>query len=321
MKVYSILIENAKHQPDGHEYDFEFDISGLATARDLNRHTWMAAVEWNDPVKYSEVSPIFAKDPAHPAALFVTCPMLTQHNTWESWTGAPSSTICVLPRYAGFGYYGCSADAPYCRKKALGAIIQGDGLNQADTLRLRIMRDGHDNDPTVRPCLPVGAGANGRDYSFSVVFCQVSRLSPEESISPTYNFFKVYLRRADRSSGTVADCNISLCLTTGGSMLSGAWRMATEACGPLYHEGPDMRNLVFFSQTFGNNNNGDGVIGHLANSYRASEDFNYGLRLTTRPAARDNIGYLVRTPLDNLRSVHIAVRNTATLAPIAAGLR
>ena len=108
-------------------------------------------------------------------------------------------------------------------------------------------------------------------------------------------------------------------ISSGASMLSGAWQMDIEACGPLYHEGPDMRDLVFFSQTFGDNTNGDGVIGHLPKSYRAGEDFNYGLRLTTRPAARDNIGYPVHTPLDNLSSVHIAVRNAATLAPIAAG--
>jgi hypothetical protein len=94
--------------------------------------------------------------------------------------------------------------------------------------------------------------------------------------------------------------------------------MAIEACGPLYTEEPDMRGLVFFSQTFGDNNNGDGVIGHLPKSYRAGEDFHYGLRMTTRPTARDNIGYTVRTPLDNLSFIHIAVRIAATLAPIAA---
>jgi hypothetical protein len=81
-----------------------------------------------------------------------------------------------------------------------------------------------------------------------------------------------------------------------------------------------MRGLVFLSQTFGDNTNGDGVIGHLPKSYRAGKDFNYGLRLTPRPAARDNIGYPVRIPLDNLSSIHIAVRNAATLTPIAAGL-
>jgi len=87
------------------------------------------------------------------------------------------------------------------------------------------------------------------------------------------------------------------------------------------HEGADMRALELFSQTLGDNNNGNGVIGHLLKSYCADEDISHGLRLTTRPAARDNIGYPVRTPLDNLISVNIAVRNAATLAPIAAGLR
>ncbi len=82
-----------------------------------------------------------------------------------------------------------------------------------------------------------------------------------------------------------------------------------------------MPGLEFFSQTFGDSNNGDGVIEHLPKSYRAGEDFHYGLRLTTRPAARDIIGYPVRTSLDNLSSVHIAVRNASTLTPIAAWLR
>jgi hypothetical protein len=95
MKVYRILIDSAKRQPGGHEYDFEFDISRLATARDFKRHTWITAVEWNDPVKHSEVSPTFGKSHTHSAALFLPYPTLTQHITWERWTGAPSSTICV----------------------------------------------------------------------------------------------------------------------------------------------------------------------------------------------------------------------------------
>jgi hypothetical protein len=81
MKVYRILIDNAELQPGGHEYDFKFDISGLAMARDLKGHTWMAAVEWNDPVKYSELSASFANYAALPVALFLICPTLSQYNT------------------------------------------------------------------------------------------------------------------------------------------------------------------------------------------------------------------------------------------------
>ena len=104
-------------------------------------------------------------------------------------------------------------------------------------------------------------------------------------------------------------------------MLSERWQMAIEACGPLNLEGADLRDLVFFSQTFGDNNNGDGVIGHLPKDYRAGEDNQNEICMTTHPEARDNIGYPVRTPLEHLSSVHIAGRNAATLAPLAAGLR
>jgi hypothetical protein len=91
--------------------------------------TWMAAVEWCDVVRYSEESPTFALNALHPSALFLTCPALPQHNTWESWTGTPSSSICVLPGDGGTGFYSLSADAPYLRKKIMGAVIQGDRLN------------------------------------------------------------------------------------------------------------------------------------------------------------------------------------------------
>ena len=321
MKVYRILVDSAKRKTGGHEYDFEWDLTGLSTARDLKGHTWMAAVEWADPIRYSEVSPTFAKNAAHPSALFLTCPSLSQYNTWESWDGSPSSIICVMPGYVGTGFYGVSADVPYVRKKAMGCLVQGDRLNQAGSLTFRVLRDGDPNNPAVRPCQPVGTAVYGADFSFSLVFWQVSGLSPETPLAPTYNFFKVFLRSADRTAGTAADCLIPVRLCTGGSMLSGRWQMAIEACGPLYHDGVDMRGLVFFSETFRDSNNGDGVIGNLPKSYRAGEEFHYGIRLTTMPIARDTIGYHVRTPLDNLSSVHIAMRNVANLAPIEVGLR
>jgi hypothetical protein len=208
------------------------DLLGFTTARDLKGHTWMASVEWSDPLKYSEESPTFATHVLHPPILYLTCPELTQHNTWESWPGAPSSTICVYHGYVGTRFYGLSADAPYCRKKAMGAIVQGDRLNHAGSLRFHVLREGDDNDPAVRPCLPVGAEADGGDFNLCLVFWQVSGLSPAQPLAPNYNFFKVFLLSADRSSGTAADCLIPLRLPTGGSMLSGAWQVAAEPCGP-----------------------------------------------------------------------------------------
>jgi len=110
------------------------------------------------------------------------------------------------------------------------------------------MRDGDTNNPAVRRCLPVGGGTNGGDFSFSIVFGQVSRLSSKQPIALSYDFFKVFLRSADRSSEIAANCLIPIRLSTGGSMLSGAWQIAIEACGLLYHEGAGMWGLVFFSR-------------------------------------------------------------------------
>ncbi len=71
--------------------------------------------------------------------------------------------------------------------------MQEDNLNQAGSLEFRVMRYGDMTDPDVHPCLPVGPALYGSDSSFSLVFWQVSGLSPEKPLSPTYNFFKVFL--------------------------------------------------------------------------------------------------------------------------------
>ncbi len=196
MKVYRITVDSAARQT-GHEFDFEWDLSGVSSARDLKGKTWVAAVEWCDVMRYSEESPTYASNSLHPSALFLICPALTQHNTWQSWKGTPSDTICTLPGYVSPGFYGLSGDQPYVRKSAMGAIVQDDWLNQAGSLRFRVMRDGDDDEFAVRPCLPVGPAAYGADFMFSFMFWQVSHLGPEQPISPTYDFFKVYILSYD----------------------------------------------------------------------------------------------------------------------------
>ncbi len=104
----------------------------------------------------------------------------------------------------------------------MGAIVQGNRLSQAGSLRFRVLCDGNDDNSAVRPCLLVGPAVYGDDLRFSLVSWQVSGLSPEQPLSPTYDYFKVYLRSANRLSGTTADCHILIHLTTGVSMLSGA---------------------------------------------------------------------------------------------------
>ena len=90
------------------------------------------------------------------------------------------------------------------------------------------MSDGDTTDPDVRPCLPVGPAVDGVGFSFSLVFSQVSGLSPENPLSPTYNFYKVFLRSADRSAGSTANFTVPACLSSGRSMMSGSWQDAAE---------------------------------------------------------------------------------------------
>ena len=59
---------------------------------------------------------------------------------------------------------------PISTRKPQGAIIQGDWLNQAGTLRFHVMRDGDHNDLAARSLLPLSLGADGKDFSFSLVF-------------------------------------------------------------------------------------------------------------------------------------------------------
>ncbi len=83
MKVYRITVDSAARQ-SGHEFDFEWDLSGFSSARDLKGKTWVVAVEWCDVLRFSEESHAFASSSLHPSALFLTYPALTQHNTWQS---------------------------------------------------------------------------------------------------------------------------------------------------------------------------------------------------------------------------------------------
>jgi hypothetical protein len=80
MKVYRIAVDTAERQ-SGHESDFEWDLSGFSSVRDLKGKTWVAAVEWCDVIRYSEESHAFASNNLPPSALFLACPTLTHHNT------------------------------------------------------------------------------------------------------------------------------------------------------------------------------------------------------------------------------------------------
>ena len=120
--------------------------------------------------------------------------------------------------------------------------------------------------------------------------------------------FKIYIRSADRSSGTAADCQIPLRLTIGKSVLSGTWQVVAELCGLIYHAG-GARRLVLVSDTFRNVNSGGASLAHLSASYRVEEENHNGIRLTTKPICRNHIGHPSTHSPDNLGVVHLAERD------------
>jgi hypothetical protein len=167
----------------------------------------------------------------------------------------------------------------------------------------------------VRPCLPVGTEADDGDFSFSLVFWYVSGLSPEQPLASTYDFFKLFLRSADRSSGTSADYLIPARLSTGGYMLSGAWQVAAEPCGPFYHAGGANR-LVMVSNPFRDAASGGARLAHFSLSYRIGEEDHSCLCLTNKPLSRDNIGHPVTRPPDNIGAIHLVLLNSDGLTPL-----
>ncbi len=191
--------------------------------------------------------------------------------------------------------------------------MQGDRLNQASSLEFRVMRDGDTTDvvPCRRPAV------YGSDFSFSLIFWQVSGLSPEKPLSPTYNFHKVFLRSADRFSRSTTDFLVTARLSSSGSMMSGSWQVAADTCCPLLHKGVGFtRGLAVVSDTFRDAYSGSSVIDHLGRSFRVDEDNYFGLRLTIKPLSRDTLGHPVTRPIDNINSAHLAMMYAGTLVPL-----
>ncbi len=99
-------------------------------------------------------------------------------------------------------------------------------------------------------------------------------------------------------------------------MLSGSWQVAAEFCGPIYYDG-GARGLVLVSDIFRDANSGDAPLAHLSASHRLDEKNHYGLRLTTKPLPRDNIGHPITRLRDNLGTAHLELRYADFLAPLA----
>jgi hypothetical protein len=128
MKVYRLIIDSTKRQPCGHECDFEWDLSGFTTTRDLRGQTWMVAAEWTDPIRYSEVTLASAR--------ILPIPVLSSSHAgrFSSTTHGKALVRCAFfyhLRAAGVrqnGLNGVSADVTYCQEITMGCLVQGGRL-------------------------------------------------------------------------------------------------------------------------------------------------------------------------------------------------
>jgi hypothetical protein len=100
-------------------------------------------------------------------------------------------------------------------------------------------------------------------------------------------------------------------------MINGSWQVAAEAYCLLLPTGIGFtRRVVIVSDTYRDAYSGGSVLAHLGWSFRVDEDNYFGLRLSTKPLARDTIGQPVKRPIDNINAVHLSVRSAGSLDPL-----
>ena len=98
-------------------------------------------------------------------------------------------------------------------------------------------------------------------------------------------------------------------------MLTGAWQIAAEPRGPLYHAG-GVRGLALVSDTFRHAGSGGAPLAHFSRSHRIEEDDHYGFHLTNKPISRDNIGHPVTRIPDKIGAIHLEVMSLDGLFPL-----
>ena len=309
--TYRILVRSSKRL-SGHEYDFLYDASPVTTARDFVGTTWMCAVEWCDAVEYSEYESDFSRNEFHPSCLLLQCPTLLQANAWESWTAKSGTTLALLQSYASTGVYGITADLPYVRRDTLGVVVQGDLLNQLGHFHFVVQQGpGYDNGGVVSPCLEPTGLVFGGDFSFSLVFWRID-VSPERPMGD-YDVYKLWLCSSDRvAGGTPGDCIIPIRARSRG-MQTGRWEVAVEAWSQLRHDTLDLADSwSLVSRDFVDANSNSQVLASFPRTRVVGATTEFGLRLSTKPPTRDTVGIPVRTPIDALQTVHLALRDSVS---------
>eukprot|EP00873_Tetraselmis_striata_P013269 jgi/Tetstr1/433533/TSEL_022801.t1 len=308
MTAFRRILVSTEDRLDGDRTRFRVSLDG-DVAHDFLGKQVRLAVEWIDAVRCSEVSGDYSTISAgHGAALLLECMSATQGNTWQSWDGSASRTLCLLQNYLNSGVYGVCQDTGRVRRDTMGAICPGDILDSHGPMEFRLS---HFVNGAVRP---VASGANVEPYSFSLVFW-----TPEEERVPagiSAPFYRAWLSSADRTAGTVQDAYLSLKLTTSSNAISrsgGTWMCVADFWTPVKHNSASLspglklvlRGLVR-TETYS-----DAFL-HLGRSYRAGEAEYFGQRLSIKAASSDVIGHNTVTDPDAVSGVRATILDSTT---------
>lgn len=303
------ILVNTEGRLDGDRTQFRFGVDGDVCHPFLGKQVRMA-VEWCDAVRCSEVSADYSTiSSGHGPALLLECLSTGQANTWCSWNGSTSRTLCLLQNYLESGVYGLQQDNGRVRRDTMGVITTGDILDAHGPLEFRLsMYTGS----TVRP---VDSGANVEAYSFSLVlWCPDEPTNIPSGLA--FPFFRAFIASSDRTSGTVQDYYVPFRLTTSSNAVSqsgGRWMAAIDAWSPVKHDSASLSSGLKLAVTgLIKNETYSNEFLRLGRSYRTGEERFFGQRLSIKPLSSDVIGHECVTDPDAINELRIRLLDTTT---------
>eukprot|EP00873_Tetraselmis_striata_P009951 jgi/Tetstr1/430215/TSEL_020044.t1 len=123
---------------DGDRTRFRLSLDGDVAHEFLGKPL-RVAVEWCDAIRCNEVSIDYSTiSSGHGPALLLECMSATQGNTWCSWNGSASRTLCMLQNDLGSGVYGIQQDGGRVRRESMGAITSGQIMDAHGPMELRL---------------------------------------------------------------------------------------------------------------------------------------------------------------------------------------
>ena len=294
-------------------------ISDYTTLNDFAGKAVNIGLEWITPVAASDLTLEYGNysfdNPLSALLCLRNVRVLNQYTSWNSPN--VGAVLALLPAYAGTGYFGLSQDSPYLQSSALGLISHGDDLRAQNSLDFEIVFTGSTIDSDFRSEEP----AFMEDWAASVVFWTTE---PERPLVP-FDYFHVWLCTKDRRSGTAADCEIPIDLTTFSmySRQDGEWNLAVSFVSPVDQQQQSAvastRGLILESPTFSTSRANKPVLAFLNRSHIVGEERFFGYRQSVKPVNSDCVGLPLRQPLDTLTSVHFRLLDALTYGnPISA---